>query len=229
MGRPIKKTFFGNLNNPEHGSVVLGSGVGGEGIAAIAVTNGGSGYRTTSTSITFGTPQITGGVAATGYLTVNGGGAIASVTITDPGSGYLSTSSIFTLNATFGSSAVLVASLTTTVPNALAISSYIEGGSSRTNGDIIKQESSRRYLVQNADGSGQCRLVNTSTLTAGTMNLIATDVGGNTYFVTKLTARRAVLTRYLNNEADWEYADGAVSGWNITTPTTGVVSIAHTI
>ena len=39
MGRPIKKTFFGNLNTPNAGSVVLGSGVGGEGLSAIAVTN----------------------------------------------------------------------------------------------------------------------------------------------------------------------------------------------
>ena len=229
MGRPIKKTFFGNLNNPDAGSVVLGSGVGGEGLTAIAVTNSGTNYRSTSTSITFGTPQITGGVAATGYVTVSAGNNIDSVTITDPGSGYLSTSSIFTLNATFGSGAVLVASLTTSVPNALAINSYIVGGSQRANGDIIKQESSRRYLVQNADGQGQCILVATNTLTAGTMNLIATDAAGNSYFVTKLTARRAVLTQYLNNEATWEFADGDVAGWNITTPTTGIVSIANTI
>ena len=229
MGRPIKKTFFGNLNTPNAGSVVLGSGVGGEGIAAIAVTTAGSGYRTTSTSITFGTPQITGGTAATGYVTVNGGGAIASVTITDPGSGYLNTGSIFTLNATFGSSAVLVASLTTTVPSALAINSYIAGGSQRTNGDIIKQEASRRYLVQNTDGQGQCILVTTSTLTAGSMNLIATDSLNSTYFVSKLTAQRANLTQYVDGGSGFEYANGAVSGWNITTPTTGIVSIAHTI
>ena len=229
MGRPIKKTFFGNLNTPNAGSVVLGSGVGGEGLSAIAVTTAGSGYRTTSTSITFGAPQITGGTAATGYVTVNGGGGIASVTVTDPGSGYLSTGSIFTLNATFGSSAVLVASLTTSVPNALAINSYIVGGSSRTNGDIIKQEASRRYLVQNTDGQGQCILVTTSTLTAGSMNLIATDSLNSTYFVSKLTAHRANLTRYLDSGGGFEYADGAVAGWNITTPTTGVVSIAHTI
>lgn len=229
MGRPIKKTFFGNLNTPDGSNVELGSGVGGEGIAAITVAAAGSGYRTTSTSITFGAPQITGGSTATGYVTVNGTGTIASVTITDPGAGYLNTSSIFTLNATFGSSAALVASLTTTVTNALAINSYIVGGSQRTNGDIIKQEASRRYLVQNADGRGQCILVATNTLTAGTMNLIATDAAGNTYFVTKLTAHRAVLTQYVNNEATWEFATGAVAGWNITTPTTGTVSIAHTI
>lgn len=229
MGRPIKKTFFGNLNTPNAGSVVLGSGVGGEGLAEIKVTNSGTNYRSTSTSITFGTPQITGGVAATGYVTVSAGNNIASVTITDPGSGYLSTGSIFTLNATFGSGAVLVASLTTSVPNALAINSYIVGGSSRTNGDIIKQEASRRYLVQNTDGQGQCILVTTSTLTAGSMNLIATDSLNSTYFVSKLTAHRANLTQYLDGGSGFEYADGAVAGWNITTPTTGVVSIAHTI
>jgi hypothetical protein len=229
MGRPIKKTFFGNLNTPDGSSVELGSGVGGEGIAAITVAAAGSGYRTTSTSITFGAPQITGGSTATGYVTVNGGGTIDSVTITDPGAGYLNTSSIFTLNATFGSSATLVASLTTTVTNALAINSYIVGGSQRTNGDIIKQEASRRYLVQNADGRGQCILATTSTLTAGTMNLIATDSLTSTYFVSKLTAHRANLTRYLDGGSGFEYTDGAVAGWNITTPTTGTVSIAHTI
>jgi hypothetical protein len=93
-----------------------------------------------------------------------------------------------------GASFAKTVGLTNSVQNAIAFTSYLTTGSSAVRGgDIMKQEASRRYLVNNSQGRGRCKLVATDVLTAGTMNIIATDFGGSTYFVTKLTGRRATL------------------------------------
>jgi hypothetical protein len=219
MGRPIKKRFFGDLNP---------GGTGGEGIAAVSVAATGTNYRATATSITFAAPGVPGGVTATGVVTVNNFG-ISSVTITNAGSGYTTTSSVFTLNATFGSGASLVASLTNIRTNALNVNACLlakDGGGASSGADIIKQESSHRYLVRNATGVGQCMLMADDTLTAGKMNLIATDVNGSTYWVTKLTARRAILTQRTMS-GSYLFATNGVAGWTISAASTGVVSIAN--
>jgi hypothetical protein len=199
MGRPIKAKFFGNKNLPSYGSEQQGSGVGGEGIATIAKNNTGTLY-TTSTTVT-GTmtaPQIKGGVAATVQLTTNAVGNIATVTLLTPGSGYTAAPTALATPITTGTSASFTVALTSNRQNALSIVSYLTTGSSAVaNGDIIKQESSRRYLVQNSQGRGQVKLSAgvgpTHTLTAGNMHLIATDGGGATYYVMKLTAHKAVV------------------------------------
>lgn len=99
--------------------------------------------------------------------------------------------------------------------NALNVTAYLPAGSSAVTSDIKKQEASRRYLVRNAQGNGQCRLVAkaTNTLAAGEMNLIATDSVGGTYYVTKLTARRAVITR----ASGTQFATGSSVGWSTNT------------
>jgi hypothetical protein len=199
MGRPINKKFFGNKNLPSYGSEQQGSGVGGEGIATIAKNNTGTLY-TTSTTVT-GTmtaPQIKGGVAATVQLTTNAVGNIATVTLLTPGSGYTSAPTALVTPTTTGTNASFTVALTSNRQNALSITSYLTTGSSAVSGgDIIKQESSRRYLVQNSQGRGQVKLSAgvgpTHTLTAGNMHLVATDGGGATYYVMKLTAHKAVV------------------------------------
>jgi hypothetical protein len=219
-------------------TIVTGTGTGGATFTFGTGTTGAGLAASDFTGLTVGSRGTFAGTYAldtgTQVTTASGSGAgqtatmryrAKSVVITEPGRGYTAApTSTPTESVSFTS-----VTLTSNVIDALAINSYIVGGSQRANGDIIKQEASRRYLVQNADGVGQCILATTSTLTAGTMNLIATDAAGNTYFVSKLTAHRAVLTQYLNNEATWEFADGDVAGWNITSAVTGVVSIAHTI
>ena len=115
------------------------------------------------------------------------------------------------------------------VNNAIAVSSYLTTGTqtiTTSSSYIVKQEASHRYLVQNTEGEGQCILVSTSTLTAGTMNMIATDSSSSTYFVTKLTSHQASLTRYTDSGFGFEYAAGSVAGWTTTTAVTGVVKIA---
>ena len=59
MGRPIKKKYFGNTNIAD-----TGEGVGGEGIASIVVTNGGTLYSQ-ATTLSLSAPQIAGGQQAT--------------------------------------------------------------------------------------------------------------------------------------------------------------------
>jgi hypothetical protein len=299
MGRPIKKKFFGNLNREYYGNVVLGTGVGGEGVASVSISNTGTAYSQ-GTTVSFTAPQIAGGKTATGHATFTAFGTakygITDIVIDNAGSGYitaptvsvttatgvayastgtsgvaaiypsstlgiyigmqvlganinagatyvtsiagnvvnLSATNAGTVNASIqfkdsGSGFADSVTLTSTQTSAIAFSSYLTTGSSAvTNGDIVKQEASRRYLVNNSQGEGQCSLVSTSTLTAGTMNIVATDWNGSTYYVKKLTARKAVLVQTTVSTA-FLVGNGVSTGWTLGAATGTVVSIAHTI
>lgn len=108
-------------------------------------------------------------------------------------------------NLTFydiGSSGVLTPVLTTnsyahsgaTAWPALLFYANTASGGSALNGDVIKQESSRRYKIETTDGTAVCKLVANTTITSGQCYLMATDSDGGDYFVTKLTAHKALLT-----------------------------------
>ena len=233
MGRPIKKKYFGNLNLPKYGSVGQGTGVGGEGFSAVVLTNGPStSFYSTTTAVTWSAsaPQITGGVAASGTASVSTAGKITALNVSASGSGYTSTSSVtITLSpATTGTAATYAVQLTSNRQDAFVLTSYIPGGSAaRTGGDILKQEASRRYLVKNSDGTGQCRLASTSTLAAGQMNIIATDANGSTYFVTKMTAHRVRLVHQTVSTA-FLIANGGVAKWTFDAASGTTVSLANT-
>ena len=221
MGRPIKKKFFANTN-----IAIDGEGVGGEAVATIAKNNTGTLYTTSTTiSLTFTAPQIAGGQTALGEVTTNGLGNVATVTLLDGGSGYTSTPTATVTGGTTGTVATFTYTMTSNRQNGLNVRAYLPGGSARI-ADIVKQEASHRYLVRTADGTGQCKLVNTSTLAEGQMNLVATDENGSTYYVTKLTARRAVITQSTASGSFLFNTNQSV-GWNITSPTTGIVTIAN--
>ena len=226
MGRPIKKKFFANTN-----VAITGEGVGGEEFSAVAVVTTGTLYSTsTSYTWTASAPQIAGGQAASGTLTIGTDRRVTAFNVSDAGSGYTSTSSVtLTVSpATTGTAATYAISLTTSsLQNGLSFTSYIPTGSSAvTGGDIIKQEASRRYLVQNSQGTGQCKLVASNSPTAGQMFIVATDANGSTYWVTKLTARRARLKQRTMSTA-YLIADGATTGWNISTPSGTIVTLAN--
>ena len=305
MGRPIKAKFFGNLNNEQFNNVGINSGIGGEGVASVSVSNTGTRYST-GAIVTITAPQEPTGRTATGHatFTTNGAGTygITGIVIDDAGTGYTSAPTVSITTATVvaaastGNSGVTatntftVASvtgiypgmeisgaatgsagkvlsinstlkritttvvnngnwtnsanltftdygtgfadsvtLTSTTQNALKVNAYLQakdGGTGAKLADIVKQEASHRYLVKTSEGIGQCKLVNTSTLTVGQMNIVATDTNGSTYYVTKLTARRAVITRSTAS-GSFVYANNASVGWNITTPATGKVTIAN--
>jgi len=238
MGRPIRKQFFGNTITPYQNHAVGGkTGVGGEGFSSLVLLNGGSTtYYSTTTAVTWlaSAPQITGGVAATGTASVSAAGKITALNISKSGTGYTSTGSVTVVfsPATTGTAATYTVVLTSGRQNAISFASRLTGGSSRTNGDILKQEGSHRYLIQNTDGKGICKLVAkaSGSLLGGEMNIIATDNNGNTYYVTKLTARKVRLVRAVQNGVSaWLVADGGVSGWTISGATATRVSIAHTV
>jgi len=301
MGRPIKKTFFGNLNREFYGSVPRLSGVGGEGALSVSISNSGTNYSAGATAV-FTAPDITGGIRPTASVQVGTGvllGNILSISITDSGSGYnnaptltittassvsvggVSTNNSFTLtnivtagiyagmkvdapaamqastyvasvgtntvtltktqtatSATnsftfndYGSSFGNTVTLTSSRLSAIQIISYLTTGSSAiSGGDIVKQESSRRYLINNAQGQGQCRLV-TGVLAPGQMHIIATDWGGATYYVTKLTAHRAIVTprtststAYISTGSSAAWTIGAATGTGVS----AVLSLSHT-
>ena len=167
--------------------------------------------------------DTTGGAGSTGTgQTVAITFRASDVVITEAGSGYTSApTSTPTQSVTFTSVA-----LTSTQQNAINGVAYVAGGSSAVVYDIIKQEASHRYLVKTAQGTSQCKLV-AEAPGVGEMTIIATDTEGCTYYVTKLTAHRATLTRKTSAGAGYQYATGDVAGWNITGAVTGFVSIAN--
>lgn len=216
MGRPIKKKFFGSLNP---------GGVGGESVSLVTI--GTNPVSTQTVTVVFGAPNIAGGVQAAGTA-VKTGNTVTSVLLTTAGSGYTSAPSVSFTGTNMTTVGTATATLTSVYQNALSVVAFVPGGSSGVAGDIVKQEASKRYLVRTAQGTGQCRLVAVAngSLTEGQMNLIATDVNGSTYYVTKLTARRATLTTATMNTS-FEYATGAVTGWSLEAATTGTVSLAN--
>jgi hypothetical protein len=221
MGRPIKKKFFGNTN-----AKITGEGVGGEAVATIAKNNTGTDYSTSTTiSLTFTAPQIAGGQTASGSVTTNELGNVSTVTLTDGGSGYTSAPTAIVTGGTTGTTATFTVALSTTLQNAISGNAYVAGGSAKSF-DIIKQEASKRYLVRTADGTDQCKLVTTSTLAAGEMNIVATDWNGSTYWVRKLTARRAILVQDTVS-GSFLISNGASTGWTLGSSTGTIVTLAN--
>lgn len=152
----------------------------------------------------------------------------STVTITEKGSGYVGTET-FTFAkpvSTVGTVPAGTIVLTTdsgsklgtgdlnaadNQDNAIQISAYIptaNGGSSAVAGDIVKQEGSRRYKVKTAQGTGVVKLVATAPA-AGEARITATDSAGGTYYVTKITAHKALVTRGTGTQ----FATGASVKW----------------
>lgn len=240
MGRPIKKSFFGNTNSPYNNFASGGgTGLGGEGIASIAVVtvNGtGTGF-TTGTVVTIsgiaGGSQLPGGTPATGIIYTGTGTSLKGITITNPGTGFISTGSfayVYASGGTTGTGAVLVPTLTAnSSTNSIIAYAYVRGASSTSLADIKKQESDHNYLVTTKDGTGVCSLATTSTLAAGQMYILATDASGNTYFVQKLTARKALLYPFTVTNVATVYGSGVYAPWTINGATGAYVSIGHTV
>jgi len=157
------------------------------GVKTVAISQKGSGYTAIADALpTFST--VTGSeVRATG----------AAVLTTDVGTKTAGTN----LN------------VATNQNNAIIIYANVGGEGNTLIGDIQEQVGSRRYRVKTADGIKVCKLVADDTPGTKQAYIKATDDNGNTYFVIKLTAHRATLIQWSNNESTWLYADNAVAGW----------------
>lgn len=187
MGRPLKQVFF----DP------IGTTFGGESVSTLTFSNKGEGYYSANVAITLSAPQLPGGTQATvSSITLLANGAINTYTIAG-GSGY-STAPTVTVTGANTTPAVATSTLTNVVSQVIAVTAYIptsKGGSSAVAGDIVKQVGSRRYKVTTAQGTGVCKLV-AGAPTAGQMNITAEDDEGNTYYVTKLTEKKAQIVPY---------------------------------
>lgn len=225
MGRPIKKVYFANLNSPYQNHATGGNtGQGGESVATIVNNNTATLYATGTYALSITAPQLGGGVQAAATVSM-ASGKVNTITITTAGTGYTAAPTVtLTSVSTTGTTATFVATLTSNTTNGIATSAWIAGGSSAKASDIMKQESTRRYLVVNSDGKGVCKLV-TAVPAAGEMTIIATDVNGSTYYVKKLTARRAVLVQK-DVSGSFAFDSNTAAKWTLDAASTGVVSIA---
>ncbi len=220
MGRPIHKKYFANTNSPFTNEATGGTtGVGGESVASVTISGVWSGYTQATSTVTFSAPEISGGVTATGTVTITAG-APTAVTITDPGSGYLNAPTVTIADSDGGAetAGTATAVMTTTRQNGIKCEAQIGAGSEVTTGDILSQTSSRRYRVRTSDGTAVCKLVTTNALSANEMSIMATDSAGGTYLVSKLTARKAVLVPTANTHggstsAGSQFASGTTAKW----------------
>lgn len=131
---------------------------------------------------------------------------VVSVTVTNPGSGYdvAATASPSTGNAT-----LTPVMSTSAVPSIVA---YAFTGAASKKADIVKQTGSHRFKVNTADTAGTpvvAYLKASAATTAGEMTITGFDEANGTYFVTKLTAHKAVVTRGTGTV----HANGAIVGW----------------
>jgi hypothetical protein len=223
MGRPIKKRFFGTVGS--------NLGVGGEGIASATVSGTFSG-KTTATAYTIAAasisaPQVPGGTKPTLSITFSST-TTGAITVVSAGSGYTSTATVN--GAAFqalggGTGTVVVTTVLTSGaalrPNAIggtAALAYLNTGTQGLRYDIIKQTGSHNFLVQNSEGRGDCKLVAASPTVgargSGEMTIIATDGNGSTYYVTKLTSRKARLVQKTMSTA-YVYATGDLARWTL--------------
>jgi hypothetical protein len=185
-------------------------------------------YPETTTGILVGMKAIGTGISASATYVVSVVGS--AVNLTWPNAGAVTTASSISFVDTGASFASSIALTAATYENAIAFTSFLlakDGGANAvTGGDIHKQESSRRYLVENSEGIGQVKLVATDALTAGTMNIIATDGAGSTYFVRKLTAKKAYLVNRTSTST--AVVSGLVAQWTVTGSTGNTLITAAT-
>ncbi len=187
------------------------------------VTIGTNPVSTQTVTVVFGAPNLAGGTQATGSA-VKTGNTVTSVLITQVGSGYTAAPSVTFTGTNMSVIGSATASLTTSVTDVIACTAYLSTGSSAVTSDIQEQVASKKYRVVNAQGVGGVKLVPTDSLSAGQMYIVATDTNGSTYYVKKLTARRAILVQKTVN-GSFLFDTNEAAGWSLDAASTGVVLI----
>lgn len=179
------------------------TGTGGATIIYVTNTNGiAVGMAVSGANVGTGSVVTTIGTGLVNVSATNADDIAATVTFTDAGADFAATAP----------------TTTSTFQNGIAFTSFLlakdSGANAVAGGDILKQESSRRYLVKNSEGVGQVKLVASGTLAAGQMNIIATDGAGSTYFVKKLTAKKAYLVNRTSTST--AVVSSLVAQWTVT-------------
>lgn len=91
------------------------------------------------------------------------------------------------------------------------ITARLKGASATKAVTKMKVHNDRSFRATNADGTSACKLV-AADPASGEMNIIATDSTGNTYYVTRLFERLAIVTR--KTGSSHQFATGSRVKWN---------------
>ena len=148
---------------------------------------------------------------------------VSGIEITEKGSGY---TSVADAAITFSGGAadytpVLTADTgavgsATNQENAILMTARLTGGSA-TIVDIIRQVSTNRYKVTDGTRTGIVKLKSSVATAAGEGSVRLVDTDGNTYFATKITARKATITRGTGTQA--AFVTGTAVKWNMVAAT----------
>ena len=224
MGRPLNKKYFGNRNIGT--AATTDNGIGGKGIASVTIAGSWSGFTQATSTVTFTAPQLPGGVTATGTVTITAG-APTLVTMTNKGSGYTALPTVTiadsdggaetsgTATAVFEVDSGNVGSATNN-ENAISMTAFLTGGSAVAV-DIIRQVGTKRFRVTDGTRTGTVTLTDSLANAAGEGSVQLVDSVGGTYFATKITARKATVTRGTGTA----FATGASVKWNMTAAVLG--------
>jgi hypothetical protein len=217
MGRPLRKSLFGNTNFGL-ASTTTDDGLGGGGFTAITQVIKGSPNLTGTLTVTIDAPEEPGGVQATATATVSAGNI--TFVVTNPGSGYRNVNGI-TITSTSGQDPgagglgyFFSASLSSVAH--IRISANVLGLSDNK-ADIVKQLGPRRFLVKNANGTAIARVSPTGAyyygnLPDGFMFFYAHDNASARYIVSKISAHRVTLVQDPTSSG-WLFASGTSVQW----------------
>jgi hypothetical protein len=148
---------------------------------------------------------------------------VKSIAISNAGSGYVALPSLSwtTLSGTTPSAQTPTLTTDSGTPYTAAafpaIIAYAYVTGNNLIADINAQKGSRRYRVTTTEGTAVCKLVAATPAAVGEMSITATDSSGKTYYVTKLSRHKAVLTQY--GSSGWEFDDGSTVQWTFDAAT----------
>ncbi len=192
----------------------------GFGVNAVSRTNAGS-YTALPSNPVATTTDSPNGTGATLTLQYE----VLSVAVSDGGSGYVDASDA-AVSFGAGAAAATAVLTTSTEPAITPYAKTISGGTVLP-ADIIKQTGENTYLMETTEGQALCTLGTTDTPNEGGAYLLATDVNGSTYYVTKLTAHLALLTqKAMVGSYVWETGD--LAPWDLVAADNLTVQIANT-
>jgi hypothetical protein len=220
MSRPLKKALFGNTNFGQAGTT-SDDGLGGGGIASITQDVKGSPNLTGTLTVTIDAPDEPGGVQATATATVSAGDV--TFVVTNPGSGYRSIVDI-TVTSTSGQDPSMdpgglgynFNAVVSGGVSHIRITANILGLSNNT-ADIVRQMSSRKFLVKNANGVAAAQMhpagiYYAGNLPDGFMIFYAHDNASARYIVSKISAHKLTLVRDPTSSG-WLFESGSSVKW----------------
>ena len=222
MSRPLKKRLFGNTNFGI-ASTTTDDGLGGFSITGITQISKGSPNLTGTLTVTLPAPTEPGGVTATATATVSEGNV--TFVVTNPGSGYR-TGVTVVITSTSGQTINTISEeditgynfnlVKTGAVEHIRITANVLGLSNNT-ADIVRQMSSRKFLVKNTNGTAPARIHPGGIHYAGNcpdgfMFMYCTDNASARYVVTKISAHRLTLVQDPTSTG-WLFASGISVKW----------------